>query len=141
MKGKQLPGAIQHVYNDLVEGGKPTGGMTYRLAVGIVRNWAQGHDGKGNKVNSAVQAKAVKAMAEWEKLRGQAHADNVKELDGDTLTAIAELASRGALEEKVQARRRTGQYHRVTKGVESQVKSHDDLMGEIAACGHAGSGA
>lgn len=70
----QLPAKIQHVYNDLVESGKPVGGPTYRLAVGIVENWAEGHDGKGNKVSAKTQAEAAKAVAEWEKLRAKAHA-------------------------------------------------------------------
>lgn len=72
MKGAQLPAYMQHVYNDLVEGGEPTGSPTYRKAVGIVENWAAGHDGKGNKVSSDTQAKASAAVAEWNKLRAKA---------------------------------------------------------------------
>jgi hypothetical protein len=78
MKGEQLPAYIQHVYNDLVESGKPTGGKTYKLAVGIVQNWAAGHDGKGGKVSVDTQKKAAAAIAEWEKLKAKAKADNVK---------------------------------------------------------------
>jgi hypothetical protein len=74
MKGKQLPAYIQHVYNDLVQSGSKVGGSTYRKAVGIVQNWAAGHDGKGNKVSAATQAKAAKAIAEWEKLKAEAKA-------------------------------------------------------------------
>jgi hypothetical protein len=70
MPGAQLPAYIQHVYNDLVEGGKPPGGPTYRLAIGIVKNWAEG---KGN-VKPDTRAKAVAAIAEWEKLKAQARA-------------------------------------------------------------------
>ena len=76
--GAQLPAYIQHVYNDLVQKGRPPGGATYRLAVGIVKNWAAGHDGKGGKVNADTQAKAQKAIAEWERLKARARADNVK---------------------------------------------------------------
>lgn len=78
MKGAQLPAYIQHVYNDLVQSGNPIGSLTYRKAVGIVQNWAAGHDGKGNKVSAAVQAKAAAAIAEWNKLKAQARADNIK---------------------------------------------------------------
>lgn len=75
MKGAQLPAAIQHVYNDLVESGKhPVGGPTYRLAIGIVKNWAHG---KGTK-DPKVVAKAQAAIAEWEKLKARAHADDGK---------------------------------------------------------------
>jgi hypothetical protein len=74
MKGKQLPAYIQHVYNDMVQSGSKVGGSTYRKAVGIVQNWAAGHDGKGNKVSAATQAKAAKAIAEWEKLKAEAKA-------------------------------------------------------------------
>jgi hypothetical protein len=74
MPGAQLPAYIQHVYNDMVEGGAKPGGHTYRLAIGIVQNWAEGHDGHGNKVSTKTQAKAVAAVAEWEKLKARAHA-------------------------------------------------------------------
>lgn len=58
------------------------------------------------------------------------------------LEALAELADRGVLVEarKAQARRRTGQYHRVTKSVEAKSRTKEDLMAQIAAAGHAGSG-
>jgi hypothetical protein len=72
MKGEQLPAYIQHVYNDMVEGGSPTGSETYRRAVGIVENWAEGHDGKGNKVSAETQSKAAAAIAEWQRLRAKA---------------------------------------------------------------------
>jgi hypothetical protein len=82
MKGKQLPAVIQHVFNDLVQSGHPKGPLTYRLAIGIVRNWAQGHDGKGNKVSADVQRKAAAAIAEWEKLKAEAKAKpNIKKVD------------------------------------------------------------
>jgi HK97 family phage prohead protease len=37
------------------------------MAVGIIKNWAAGHDGHGNKVSSVVQAAAAKAVAQWER--------------------------------------------------------------------------
>jgi hypothetical protein len=37
------------------------------IGVGVVKNWKDGHDGKGNKVSAATVAKARKAWAEWEK--------------------------------------------------------------------------
>lgn len=70
MPGKQLPAYMQHVYNDLVEKGHPTGSATYRLAVGVVQKWARGGDG----VKPDTIAKAQAAVAEWEKLKAEARA-------------------------------------------------------------------
>jgi hypothetical protein len=94
MKGKQLPAYIQHVFNDLVENGHPHEGATYRLAIGIVKNWARGSDGKGGKVNADTQAKAVAAIAEWEKLKTQAKADNLKKSvpSGGTMNLLTKIA-------------------------------------------------
>jgi hypothetical protein len=97
MKGKQLPAYIQHVFNDLVESGHPHDGRTYSLAIGIVRNWSHGHDGHGNKVSAEVQAKAAAAMAEWEKLKAEAKADNVKKSvtsRENTMTLLAKIADK-----------------------------------------------
>jgi len=70
-KGLQLPAYIQHVAHHLVAQGH-TVSQAIEMAVGIVRNWAHGHDGHGNRVHPDVQAAAVKAMAQWEadKARG-----------------------------------------------------------------------
>jgi HK97 family phage prohead protease len=75
--GHQLPAYIQSVAHHLATQGHDES-RAIEMAVGIVRNWAAGHDGHGNQVSAQVQAAAVKAMAEWEKLRAQAHADNNK---------------------------------------------------------------
>ena len=63
-KGLQLPAYIQHVAHHLTTQGHSES-KAIGMAVGIVRNWAEGHDGRGNKVHPDVQAAAVKAMAEW----------------------------------------------------------------------------
>ena len=73
MKGKQYPAYFQHIRNDLMEGGTPEG-EAHRLAWGILRNFAAGHDGKGNRVSAETQAKAVTAMTEMKKLEGEAKA-------------------------------------------------------------------
>jgi hypothetical protein len=64
-KGLQLPAYIQHVAHRLVAQGHPRG-KAIGMAVGIIRNWAEGHDGHGNHVHPDVQAAAAKALAEWE---------------------------------------------------------------------------
>jgi HK97 family phage prohead protease len=63
-KGLQLPAYIQSVAQHLraAHGESKAIGM----AVGIVRNWAAGHDGQGGKVHPDVQAAAAKAIAQWE---------------------------------------------------------------------------
>jgi hypothetical protein len=43
-------------------------------AIGIVRNWAEGHDGHGHKVSADVQAAAAKNIAAYEALRARAKA-------------------------------------------------------------------
>jgi len=70
-KGWQLPAYIQHVFNDLVDKGHPHSGRTYGPAVGIVRNWSQGHDGKGHRVTASTQAAAQKAMRERDALQAR----------------------------------------------------------------------
>ena len=63
----QLPAYIQHVANDLIQAGHPESEAVH-MAVGIVEKWAKG----GGNVTADTQAKAAAAVAEWEKLRGQA---------------------------------------------------------------------
>lgn len=57
----------------------------------MVRNWADGHDGHGNKVHPDVQAAAVKAMAEWEAAKAAAHAQS----GGKRSRGAAELRGTG----------------------------------------------
>lgn len=67
-KGLQLPPYIQHVANDLRGQGHDES-TAVEMAVGIVRNWAEGHDGHGNRVHPDVQAAAAKNVAQWEALK------------------------------------------------------------------------
>jgi HK97 family phage prohead protease len=64
-KGMQLPPYIQHVAHHLVAQGHDES-KAIEMAVGIVRNWAEGHDGHGHKVHPDVQAAAAKNIAQWE---------------------------------------------------------------------------
>jgi HK97 family phage prohead protease len=69
-KGMQLPAYVQHVANDLIsERGIPES-MAVHMAIGLIHDWARG----GGDVKPDTRAKAVAALAEWEKLRAQAHA-------------------------------------------------------------------
>lgn len=70
-QGMQLPAYIQHVANRLRDQGHGESNAV-QMAVGIVKNWAAGHDGHGNQVHPDVQAAAVKAVAEWEALKAAA---------------------------------------------------------------------
>lgn len=69
--GWQLPAYIQHVANDLREKGHPES-RAIAMAVGIIKNWAHGHDGKGGRVSAETQAAAAKALAEWQALKAKA---------------------------------------------------------------------
>jgi hypothetical protein len=68
-----LPTLIQHVAHDLMDKGKLSESRAIGMAVGIVKNWAHGHDGKGHAVSPQVVAEAVKAIAEWDAKRAKAH--------------------------------------------------------------------
>ena len=65
-KGLQLPAYIQHVAHELVKQGHKES-EAIGMAVGIVKNWAAGHDGHGNATHPDVQAAAAKAVAQWER--------------------------------------------------------------------------
>lgn len=73
MKGQQYPAYFQHIRNDLMAGGHPES-EAHQLAWGILRNFAAGHDGRGDKVGADTQAKAAAALAELEKLGAEAKA-------------------------------------------------------------------
>lgn len=62
------------------------------MAVGIVENWKDGHDGHGGKVSAKTQAKATKAWAEWEAKKAKAHATPNRAAD-----PMLESGSAGAL--------------------------------------------
>jgi hypothetical protein len=101
-KGWQLPAYIQHVANDLIASGHSES-QAVQLAVGIIKNWAAGHDGKGGKVSAETQAKAAAALAEWESLKSRANkskkakaaSDAPEFLAASTLTGV-ELARPGS---------------------------------------------
>lgn len=96
--GKELPAYIQNVAHAFRRKGMPES-EAISQAVGVVRNWAEGHDGHGHKVHPDVQAAAGKAIAEWEKLRAEAHATGpAKRSDGCTAAwqrAFGPAAARG----------------------------------------------
>jgi phage head maturation protease len=64
-KGLQLPPYIQHVAHHLAAAGHDES-RAIEMAVGIVKNWAEGHDGHGHQVHPDVQAAAAKNIAQWE---------------------------------------------------------------------------
>lgn len=78
VKGLQLPAYIQNVAHAMKRQGKDTS-RAIQMAIGIVRNWAHGHDGHGHAVSPEVQAAAVKAIAEYDAARVRAKADNAGE--------------------------------------------------------------
>jgi phage head maturation protease len=83
MKGKQYPAYFQHIRNDLMESGHPEA-QAHSLAWGILRNFAAGHDGKGNRVSADTQAKAAAALAEMKKLQAEAKASRSAPMSSST---------------------------------------------------------
>lgn len=67
MKGAQLPAFIQHIRNDIME---EHAGMDESHATAIAVSQAKKLALKGNR-------EAIAAVAEWERLKARAHADNV----------------------------------------------------------------
>ena len=68
--GLMAPPYIEHVAGRLLEQGHDES-TAYHMAVGIVQNWAAGHDGHGNAVHPDVQAAAAKNIAQWEALKAR----------------------------------------------------------------------
>src|SRR6266702_5979340 len=69
-KGLQLPAFIQHIAKDLIaERGMPES-EAIATAIAQCKRWAAG----GEDVKPETRAKAAAAVAEWERLRGQAKA-------------------------------------------------------------------
>jgi hypothetical protein len=90
----ELPPYIQHVANDLKA--KHGESQAIGMAVGIVKNWKDGHDGKGNKVDATTQAAAAKAIAEWEKLKATNAAGKAAgKAAGALKEAVRRLPTRG----------------------------------------------
>ena len=78
VRGLELPPYVQHLYKHLV--GRYGKHDAYRVAVGVVKKWAQGvhpggrhKGGKGGRVHADVQSAAAKNVAEWEQDKAAAH--------------------------------------------------------------------
>jgi hypothetical protein len=102
VKGMELPAYIQNVAHALIRNGHAVDeSRAISMAVGIVENWAAGHDGQGNKVSTEVQTAAAAAIAEWEAKRAQAKLNNTVNRSDATI----DLASIGfkALQTKLMA--------------------------------------
>jgi HK97 family phage prohead protease len=93
--GEELPAYIQSVAHHLVTQGMDRS-RAIGEAVGIVKNWAAGHDGHGHAVSGVVQAAAAKAIADWERLRAKAHATRSGPLDMSAAAEILRTFNAGA---------------------------------------------
>jgi hypothetical protein len=78
MKGKQLPAFIQHVANDLRSERGMDESTAIATAVAQCKKWAAG----GKDVKPETRAKAAAAVAEWERLKGQAKATRSTPVSG-----------------------------------------------------------
>src|SRR5215475_12439463 len=72
VKELHLPAYVELVAHHLIAQGHSES-KAIQMAIGIVKNWAAGHDGHGNRVHADVQAAAVKAVAQWEAAKAAAH--------------------------------------------------------------------
>lgn len=91
-KNMQLPPYVQHVAHHLIAQGMDES-RAVEMAVGIVKNWAAGHDGHGHQVHPDVQAAAAKNIAEWEALKAKAHGSGKARRSAVTVTQRAEMAA------------------------------------------------
>lgn len=80
-----LPLYIRAVAHAFIRKGMPESQAIQR-AVGVVRDWSRGSDGKGGHVTAGTQAKAAAALAQWTALKARAHAHAN---DGDALELAA----------------------------------------------------
>lgn len=121
VKGMELPPYIQHVAHELVKKGHSES-QAIGMAVGIVRDWAHGHDGHGHKTHPDVRAAAAKAMAQWESKRAKAHAHHAaKDAKHDVKTtgvagtiALANVLVRA--------------FQRVERGRTETVREHSEML-------------
>lgn len=85
-KGMQLPAYVQHIANDLIQERGMTMSRAIATAISRCKVWCAG----GDNVNPDTRAKACAAVAEWEKLKGQARAaagNGLATLEGVDLVA------------------------------------------------------
>src|SRR5215469_6876705 len=68
--GLMAPPYIEHVAGALMKQGHDES-SAYHIAVGVIQNWAAGHDGHGHAVHPDVQAAAAKNIAQWEALKAR----------------------------------------------------------------------
>lgn len=94
-KHMEAPPYVQHVAQALMKEGHSESDA-YHMAVGIIKSWAAGHNGK-HKTHPDVRAAAAANVARWEELRGQAKAETAakhaagKDKKGHDLAASADL--------------------------------------------------
>lgn len=84
-KARQLPAYIQHVAHHLIASGHDES-RAIGMAVGIVKNWAAGHDGHGHRVSAEVQAAAAKNIAQWEREKAGATRFNLNHAPAGSAT-------------------------------------------------------
>jgi hypothetical protein len=95
VKGLELPPYVQHLYKHLV--GRYGKHGAYRVAVGVVKKWAEGvnpggyktKSGKGKRTHPDVRAAAQRNVALWEKDKALAHAQSGSHEAKATAVALA----------------------------------------------------
>jgi HK97 family phage prohead protease len=78
-KNMQLPAFVQHIARDLMESRGMPESEAIATAVAQCKKWAAG----GQDVKPETRAKAAAAVAEWERLKGQTHANRSTPMSDD----------------------------------------------------------
>lgn len=84
-----LPLYIRAVAHAFIRSGTPESEAIHR-AVGVVHNWADGHDGHGHAVSAETIAKARAAITEWDAKRARSKAAHLS--NGDRMPDTIDLA-------------------------------------------------
>lgn len=111
--GLHLPPYIQHVANDLIP--KHGESKAVEMAVGIVKNWRDGHDGHGHKVTADTQAAAAKAITQWEADKAKAHARSAAKRAGGSGKAQESLSVADELA--------------IVEGCETRLRTIEEMLG------------
>lgn len=136
VKGLQLPAYVQHLGHHLEAMGHPRS-QAIHMALGIVQDWAAGHDGHGHQVHPDVQAAAAKAVAEWEAAKAAAHAGKSSGR-GAGMAQVQARAKYNADQMKAMAAK--GQAMKNASGAPSYpIADEEDLSNAIHAVGRGGS--
>lgn len=134
-KGWQLPDYITNIAKGVMESGQLDKSRAISIAVGKVRDWAEG---KG-KVSPEVRAASVKAIAEWDALRARSKATKLASDRGGIELAVPH-GTGSSTKLTDQARREMASNGQAMPDGSFPIKSRRDVLNAIHAIGRAAPG-